>query len=71
MAQTVKRLSAMQETRVPSLGREDTLEKEMAAHSTVSLPGKSHGRRSLVGYCPQGHKGLDTTEQLNNNEVVD
>ena len=64
MAQTVKRLSAMQETRVPSLGREDTLEKEMAAHSTVSLPGKSHGRRSLVGYCPWGSKESDTTEQF-------
>ena len=23
---------------------------------------KSHGRRSLVGYCPWGHTGLDTTE---------
>ena len=30
MAQTVKRLSAMRETRVRSLGREDPLEKEMA-----------------------------------------
>ena len=30
----------------------------------VLLPGKSHGRRSLVGYCPWGHKELDTTEQL-------
>ena len=26
--------------------------------------GKSHGWRSLVGYSPQGHKELDTTEQL-------
>ena len=33
VAQTVKRLSAMQETRVRSLGWEDPLEKEMAAHS--------------------------------------
>ena len=30
----------------------------------VSLPGKSHGWRSLVGYSPQSHKELDTTEQL-------
>ena len=22
----------------------------------VFLPGKSHGRRSLAGYCPWGHK---------------
>ena len=35
MAQTVKRLSAMQETRVRSLVWEDPLEKEMAAHSSV------------------------------------
>ena len=35
MAQTVKRLSAMQETRVQSLGREDPLEKEMATHSST------------------------------------
>ena len=35
MAQAVKRLSAMQETRVRSLGREDPLEKEMAAHSST------------------------------------
>ena len=33
VAQTVKRLSAMQETRVRSLGWEDPLEKEMAIHS--------------------------------------
>ena len=30
----VKRLSAMLETRVQSLGREDPLEKEMATHSS-------------------------------------
>ena len=35
VAQMVKRLSTMQETRVPSLGREDFLEKETATHSSV------------------------------------
>ena len=30
----------------------------------VFLPGKSHGRRSLVGYSPWGHKESDTTQQL-------
>ena len=35
VAQMVKRLSAMQETRVQSLGWEDLLEKEMAAHSSI------------------------------------
>ena len=35
VAQTVKCLSAMQETWVQSLGWEDPLEKEMAAHSSI------------------------------------
>ena len=35
MAQTIKRLSAMQETWVRSLGWEDPLDKEMAAHSSI------------------------------------
>ena len=35
MAQTAKRLSAMQETQIRSLGWEDPLEKEMAAHSSI------------------------------------
>ena len=35
VAQTVKRLSTMWETWVPSLGWEDSLEKEMATHSST------------------------------------
>ena len=35
MAQIVKNLPAMQETRVQSLGREDPLEKGMATHSSI------------------------------------
>ena len=35
VAQTVKRLPTMRETWVPSLGREDLLEKEMATHSSI------------------------------------
>ena len=35
LAQTVKRLGTMQETRVQSLGKEDLLEKEMATHSSI------------------------------------
>ena len=38
-AQTVKRLPAMQETQVRSLGREDPLEKEMATHSSILAGG--------------------------------
>ena len=35
MAQMVKCLSAMRETQVRSLGREDPLEKEMVTHSST------------------------------------
>ena len=34
-------------------GSEDPLHREMATHS---MPGKSHGQRSLVGYHPWGCK---------------
>ena len=35
VAQTVKCLPTMRETRVRSLGQEDPLEKEMATHSSI------------------------------------
>ena len=35
MAQLVKKLPAVQETRARSLGREDPPEKEMATHSSI------------------------------------
>ena len=35
VAQTIKRLPAMRETRVRFLGQEDPLEKEMAIHSST------------------------------------
>ena len=35
VAQTVKRLPTIQETRVQALGWEDLLEKEMATHSST------------------------------------
>ena len=39
-------------------------------HSTPALlPGKSHGRRSLIGYSPWGCKESDTTEQLQFNSI--
>ena len=34
----------------------------------VVLAGECHGQRSLEGYGPWGHKELDTTERLNNNQ---
>ena len=42
-------------------GSEDLLEKEMAT-APVSLPGESHGQRSLVGYCLWGRTESDMTE---------
>ena len=40
---------------VPSPGWEDPLE-EVIATIPIFLPGKSHGQRSLVGYCPWGRR---------------
>ena len=59
----VKKLPAMQETWVQSLGQEDPLEKEMATNSSI-LSGKSHGRRSLGGYSPGGRNESGTNDQL-------
>ena len=55
MAQTIKNLTAKQETWVRSLGWEDPLEKGMAP-TLILLPGEFHGQRSLAGYSPWGHK---------------
>ena len=64
MAQTVKHLSTMRETWVRSLGREDSLEKEMATHSS-SLACEIPWTEELgSGYCPWGRKESGTTERL-------
>ena len=59
VAQTVKRLSTMQETWVRSLGREDPLEKEMATHSRTlawKIPWMEEpGRLQSVGLQRVGH----------------
>ena len=41
--------------RVQFLGGKDPLEWKWQS-TPLFLPGKSHGRRSLVGYSPWGHK---------------
>ena len=56
VAEMVNNLPAMQETRVQSLGQEEAPEKGMATHSSISMPGKSHGQRSLVGYSLCGQE---------------
>ena len=48
---------------VRSLGREDPLQNGMATHPCI-LAWEFHGQRRLMGYCPWGHKGSNTTEQL-------
>ena len=53
VAQTVKNLPAMQETKVQSLGQEDPLEKDMATHSSIlawRIPWtKEPGRLQFMG----------------------
>ena len=59
MAQRLKRLPAMQETWVRSLGREDALEKEMATHSSTiawKIPWTEEpGRLQSMGLQRVGH----------------
>ena len=38
--------------------------------TSVFLPGKFHGQRSLAGYSPWGHKESDMTEQLSTHSVL-
>ena len=57
----IKNPPAIEETRVQFLSQEDPPEKEWQS-TTAVLPGESHGQRSLAGYNPYGHKGLDTTK---------
>ena len=65
MAQIVRNLPAIQETRVCSLGQEFSLEKGIARIPTpVFLPGESQGQRNLVGFSPGDHKESETTEQI-------
>ena len=63
MAQTVKRLSTMRETRVRSPGWEDPLEKEMAIHSST-IAWKIPWTEEPGRYSPWVRKELDTTERL-------
>ena len=59
----VKNLPAIWETQVdPWVGKIPWRRKWQPA--SVCLPGKSQGRRSLVGYSPWGCKESDTTEWL-------
>ena len=65
MAQTVKRLPAMREARVQSLGQEDPLEKAMATHSSTlawKIPWlEEPGRLQSMGSQRVGHLLSDFT----------
>ena len=63
VAQLVKNLPAVQQTRVWPLGWENPLERKWQP-TPVSLPGKSHGQRRLVGCSPWGCKESGTTDWL-------
>ena len=53
----------MPEISVQSLGWEETLEKEIATHSSIPA-WEFHGKRSLEGYSPWGCKEKDMIEWL-------
>ena len=55
-AKMVKNLPAMRETWVPSLGREDPLEKGMSTHS-IFLPAEFHGHIFSQGLLPRSWGG--------------
>ena len=63
VVQRLKRLPAMWETWVRSLGREYPLEKEMATHSSI-LPWRIPWTEELGGLQSTGRKESDTTERL-------
>ena len=63
VAQRLKRLPAVRETWVPYLDREIPWRRKWKP-TPEFLPGESHGRRSLLGYSPRGHKEPDRTERL-------
>ena len=63
VAQLVKNLPAMQETRVLSLGWEVHWRRKWQP-TPVLLPGEFHAQRSRAGFSLWGHKESDMTEKL-------
>ena len=60
VVQLVKKLPAVQETWVPSLGPEDPLEKEMASHSST-LAWRTPWTEEPGGLQPMGSQEVDAT----------
>ena len=50
-------------------GCDDGWHHRSNGHEFQQTPGESEGQGSLAFCCSWGHKELDTTEQLNNNNV--
>ena len=65
----VKNLSAMWETQVQSLGQDDPLEKEMAAHISI-LAWRIPWTEGSGGLNPWGCKESDRTEQLSSSMLI-
>ena len=65
VAQSVKNLPAIQDTWVPSLGREDPLEKEMATQPSI-LACKTPRTAEPGVLQSVGSQRAQTTERLNN-----
>ena len=63
VTQTVKNLTALQETRFDSWVRKILWRREWLP-TPVFLPGELYGQRSLGSYSPWGHKESDTSEIL-------
>ena len=57
----VKNLPAVLETQVQSLGGKIPWRRKWQV-TPVFLPGKSHGKRNVLGYSSGGHKESNTTE---------
>ena len=58
----IKNMPTVQETRVRSLGWEDSPGEGNGNPPGKFLPGEFHGQKSLMGYSPCGPNGLDMTE---------
>ena len=61
MVKNLLPMQEMQETKCPSLGREDALEEDMATHCSV-LAWRIPWTEEAGGYTPRGHTESDTTE---------
>ena len=67
LAQMVKNLPAVQETRVQSMGWENPLEKEMATHSTIldwKLPWTEESGLQSMGSQRVGHERLTLRREV-------